>query len=344
MTGINCPAPRPANGTVRLAHGGGGRLTQELIERIFYPALGNPYLDQKHDAAELPVLGGRVAMTTDAFVVRPLFFPGGDIGSLAVDGTVNDLVMAGARPLYLSAAFILEEGLPLEVLERVTKSLGAAATSAGVAVVTGDTKVVGRGQADGLYITTTGLGVIPDGRQSTPARVRPGDALLVSGDIGRHGLAVMACREGIEIGGDIASDVAPLADLVETLWAASVDVRCLRDLTRGGLATALHEVAEAAGVGLDVDESAVPVNEAVGGACEILGLNPWHVACEGRFAVWVSPGDADRALAALRAHPQGREARLIGRTTGAKGVTATGPYGVRRPVDRPSGELLPRIC
>ncbi|MBN2218302.1 MAG: hydrogenase expression/formation protein HypE, partial [Pirellulales bacterium] len=294
---LHCPVPREDHGTVQMAHGGGGRVMRRLIEGFFLPAFGSdPAKDPPHDAALVEVPGGRLAMTTDTFVVDPLFFPGGDIGCLAVHGTVNDLAMAGARPLALSAGFVLEEGLPLDVLRRIVESMRRAADEAGVRIVTGDTKVVDRGKGDGVFINTAGIGLVPPGVDIAPRRVRPGDAVLVSGDLGRHGIAVLSVREGIAFESDLESDCASLAGLVEALLEADPDVHCLRDLTRGGLAAALCEIAEAAGVGIELTEASIPVIEPVAGACELLGLDPLYVANEGRLVAFVPAEAAERTL------------------------------------------------
>jgi hydrogenase expression/formation protein HypE len=319
---------------------------RELIERMFLPAFGNPLLMARHDGAVLAWDGVRLAFTTDGYVVRPLFFPGGDIGSLAVNGTVNDLAMCGARPLYLSAAFILEEGLPMDVLWRIVQSMRKAADAAGVQLVTGDTKVVDRGKGDGVFITTAGIGAVTHPLSIAPASVRAGDAVLVSGDIGRHGIAIMAVREGLDFETAIESDCAPLADLVGSLLEAGIEVHCLRDLTRGGLASALIEIAGVARLTIRIDEDAIPVREDVRGACEILGFDPLYVANEGRCICILPSAEADRALGILRAHPPGAEARLIGRVTEDPSglVTMRSRIGVDRVVDMLSGEQLPRIC
>jgi hydrogenase expression/formation protein HypE len=332
---------------VQLAHGGGGRLTQQLIERIFEPAFANPALAARHDGALLAApKGARLAFTTDSHVVSPLFFPGGDIGRLAVYGTVNDLAMCGARPRWLSAAFILEEGLPLETLERVVRSMGEAARAAGVTIVTGDTKVVERGKGDGLYVNTAGMGTIEHALTIEPAAVRAGDVVVLSGDIGRHGMAILAQREGLAFESPIESDCASLWPAVEALLTAGIEVHCLRDLTRGGLATAVIEIAETAGLAVKLEETAVPISEAVRGACEILGLDPFYVANEGRFVAFVPAAQASRALAMLQRFAPDCGAAQIGgvRASPAGEVTLGSVVGVERILDRLSGEQLPRIC
>ena len=344
---FSCPVPLGDHAEIQLAHGGGGRLAQQLIERIFGPAFANPALDARHDGAflEAPV-GARLAFTTDSHVVKPLFFHGGDIGRLAVHGTVNDLAMCGARPRWLSAGFILEEGLPVDVLERVVRSMGDAARAAGVEIVTGDTKVVERGKGDGLYVNTAGIGTIEHKLTISPAAVRAGDAVLLSGDIGRHGMAILAQREGLAFESPIESDCAALWPAVEALLLAGIEVHCLRDLTRGGLATAVIEIAETAGLAVKLDETAVAVTEAVRGACEILGLDPFYVANEGRFAAFVPAAQADQALAVLQRFAPDRNAARIGevRAGPAGEVTLRSMVGVERILDRLSGEQLPRIC
>jgi hydrogenase expression/formation protein HypE len=341
----SCPVPIAAADRVQLAHGGGGRLMHRLIEDVFVSAFGNPLGAARHDAAVAEINGARLAFTTDSYVVNPLFFPGGDIGSLAVNGTVNDLAMAGARPLYLSAGFIIEEGLSMETLSRVVGSMRAAAQAAGVHIVTGDTKVVDKGKGDGVFINTAGVGLVEARRPIAPDRVRPGDAILVSGDLGRHGIAVMAAREGLAFETALESDTAPLAALVLDLIAAGVELHCLRDLTRGGLASALNEIAEAAGVGIEIDERRVPVCEDVRGACELLGFDPLYVANEGRFVAFVPDLDADRALSLMRRHRVGAGAAAIGRVrAGDASVAARNALGTMRVLDMLSGEQLPRIC
>ena len=343
---IVCPVPLPAGGRILLAHGGGGRMTRDLVEQLFVPAFRNDVLAALHDSAVLDVPAGRLAFTTDSFVVRPMFFPGGDVGTLAVNGTVNDLAMSGARPLYLSLGFILEEGLAVDDLTRVVGSVQRAAREAGVAVVAGDTKVVERGKGDGIYITSSGLGAVVARRPVAPAEVRPGDAIIVSGPIGQHGVAVMAVRDGLRFSSPILSDCASVAAPVLALLEAGLDVHCLRDPTRGGVATVLNEIASQAGCGIAVHESAVPVGDDVAGACEVLGLDPLYVACEGRFLAFVAPGDADAALSLLGARADAKGAALIGTVrAGAPGlVTLKTLAGGERVLDLLSGEQLPRIC
>jgi len=344
---VTCPAPIARHTTVQLAHGGGGRLSQRLVEELFLPAFANPALSALHDGALLEVAGARLAFSTDSYVVRPLFFPGGDIGSLAVHGTVNDLSMCGARPLALSAGFILEEGLPLAELERIVASMQAAAAAADVAIVTGDTKVVDRGKGDGVYVNTAGIGLVPAGIEIDPRRAAPGDVVLVSGTLADHGIAVLSVREGLRFETALTSDSAPLHGLVAAvLAAAGAAVHVLRDPTRGGVASALNEIAAAAGVGVELDEASLPVREAVRGACELLGFDPLYVANEGKCLALVAPAAAERALAAMRAHPCGRDAAVIGQVVaGPPGrVVLRSRIGAVRVVDMLSGEQLPRIC
>jgi hydrogenase expression/formation protein HypE len=345
-SGLQCPIPIEQYPQILLAHGGGGKLTHQLIEKMFLPSFRNPALEARHDGAVVDADGIRVAFTTDSYVVRPLFFPGGDIGCLAVYGTVNDLAMCGARPLHLSAGFILEEGLPMEDLWRVVESMRRAAAEANVTIVTGDTKVVDRGKADGLYVNTSGIGLVPPGRSVGPDRIRTGDAVILSGDIGRHGIAVMAVREGLAFESSLTSDCAPLAGAVERLFAEGIEVHCLRDLTRGGLASALVEIAGAARIQIRVSEDRIPVPDEVRGACEILGLDPMFVANEGRFICFVPASSAQRAIAALRAEAVSAgaveigvvEADLTGR------AILRSRMGSSRIIDMLSGEQLPRIC
>ena len=340
---LQCPIPLDNNPTIQMGHGGGGRMTRDLIEGIFLPVFANEELAPLHDGAILPPPGGRVAFTTDSFVVRPMFFRGGDVGSLAVNGTVNDLAMCGARPLYLSAGFILEEGLPIKDLWRVVRSMGAAARAAGVRVVTGDTKVVDKGHGDGIFINTAGVGVIETSLTIGPQSVRAGDRILINGDIGRHGIAVMAEREGLQFESEIVSDCAPLAAPVQALLRSGVEVHCLRDLTRGGLTSALVEIGEGSHLPFRIQEEAVPVRDEVRGACEILGLEPFSVANEGRFVAFVPAAQAEQARAAL-----GDGAVVIGSVEAATSdpvfVRVETALGTTRLLDLPSGEQLPRIC
>jgi len=343
---LACPIPIEQYPTVLLAHGGGGKLMHDLIERMFVTSFGNPLLAARHDGAVFNVDAGRLAFTTDSYVVRPLFFPGGDIGSLAVNGTVNDLAMCGARPLYLSVGFILEEGLPMETLWRVVRSMRQAAETAGVSLVTGDTKVVDRGKGDEIFINTAGVGVIEHDQRIGPDRVRIGDAILVNGDLGRHGIAIMAAREGLEFECTIESDCAPLAGLVRDLIAAGVEVHCLRDLTRGGLASALCEIAEAASVGIAIKEADISVREDVQGACEILGFDPLYLANEGRLVAFVSARDVELAMQVMKGHALGHGARMIGSVSCdyPGSVMLKSRIGSNRIVDMFTGEQLPRIC
>ena len=333
-------------GRVELAHGSGGRATAQLVEELFVEAFDNEWLRRLNDAASLPVPAGRLVMATDSHVVSPLFFPGGDIGSLAVHGTINDVAMAGGVPLYLAAGFVLEEGYPLADLRRIVASMAAAAAAAGVPVVTGDTKVVQKGKGDGVYITTTGVGVVAPDIELDGGAAREGDAIFVSGTIGDHGVAIMSKRENLEFDTQIVSDSAPLHRLVAALLAASRRIRVLRDPTRGGLATTLNEIARQSAVGMELDERAIPVAPAVAAACEFLGLDPLYVANEGKLVAVVPAEDADAVYAALRAHPLGRHAALIGRVTRDPDhfVQMRTALGGRRVVDWLAGDQLPRIC
>ncbi|HXJ85703.1 MAG TPA: hydrogenase expression/formation protein HypE [Candidatus Binatia bacterium] len=345
---LSCPVPRVADDRIVLAHGGGGRLTHQLIEKIFIPAFANDALEQRHDGAVVPVNGARLAFTTDSFVVRPLIFPGGNIGDLAVNGTVNDLAMCGARPLYLSAGFILEEGLEMETLRTVVNSMRDAAAQANIKLVTGDTKVVDKGKGDGIFVNTSGIGVVETSAKSPigPAAVQPGDVVIVSGDLGRHGIAILSVREGLEFESPILSDCANLWPSVEALLNAGIEIHCLRDLTRGGLATTLNEIASDRNVCIKLEETLIPVDEVVQGACEILGLDPLYVANEGRFAVFVPAPQADAALAVLRKIKVSEGAVRVGNVEEAPGRTVIlqSRIGGNRVVDMLSGEQLPRIC
>jgi hydrogenase expression/formation protein HypE len=360
LQGLQCPIPISEYPTITMAHGGGGRLTQMLIERMFVPAFGNPSLATLHDGAILPLPapspvgtgegggeGPRLAFTTDSFVITPRFFPGGDIGSLSVHGTVNDLAMCGARPLALSTGFILEEGLPMEELWRIVQSMQAAAGAAGVPIVTGDTKVVDRGRGDGIYINTTGLGTISPGIEISPRRARPGDMILINGPIAMHGIAVMSVREGLEFETALESDAASLHNLVARILDVGGNaIHVLRDPTRGGVASALNEIAAQARVGIRLWETAIPIGEAVRGACEILGLDPLYVANEGKCLAIVAAEVAQAALAAMQADPLGAEAAIIGEVIEEQPcrVTLRSRIGGWRIVDMLTGEQLPRIC
>ena len=351
--GWTCPLPLRDYPRVTIGHGGGGQLTHELIEHLFLPAFGAAAATATPtDAAVLDLNGlsgqngQRLAFTTDSYVVRPLFFPGGNIGELAVNGTINDLATAGATPLALSTAFVLEEGLDIAVLGKVATAMGEAASLAGVQLVTGDTKVVDAGLADGMYITTAGVGLVPANVRIEPERATPGDRVLLSGPIGLHGTAVMSVREGLEFGTELRSDCAPLHGLVAAMLDACHDLHVVRDLTRGGLAAGLCEIAETARVGIRYEESCVPVPEAVDAACRMLGLDPIHVANEGRLVAIVHPDTADAVLAAMRGHDAGRDAVDIGEITADHPgvVAARTSFGAHRIIDRPAGEQLPRIC
>jgi len=350
----------PAKDTVLLGHGSGGKLSAELLRDIFLPAFANPVLGKLDDQAALEIQGAHLAFTTDSFVVKPLFFRGGDIGSLAVYGTVNDLAMGGAHPLFLSAAFILEEGFPIGDLRRIVRSMADAAARAGVTIVTGDTKVVEKGHGDGVYINTTGIGQRRGGVTLSADQARPGDAVILSGSIGDHGIAILSQREGLELETSVESDSAPLHTLVDAMFSASEashntptpnphpqpPLRCMRDPTRGGLASTLNEIAAQSHVGITIHERALVIHEAVRGACELLGLDPLYVANEGKLVAIVSAESASAVVQAMRQHPQGRDAAIIG------GVTATHPgmvtmrtaFRTTRIVDMLAGGQLPRIC
>ena len=342
---LSCPVPLSDHSTVQMAHGGGGRLMRGLIESMFLPAFGSSS-EPQHDSAVVEIDGARLAFTTDTFVVRPLFFPGGDIGKLAVYGTVNDLAMSGARPLYLSTGFILEEGLPMEILGRVVASMREATREVGVRIVTGDTKVVDHGKGDGIFINTAGIGLVSRGVEVSPRRIAPGDAILVSGDLGRHGMAVMSVREGLGFEGALESDCASLAALVEAMLAVGDGIHCLRDLTRGGLAAAVNELAEDAQVGIELNEADIPVSEPVAAACELLGLDPLYVANEGRLVAFVAPEAAQQVLDILRRHPAAHGPAMIGRVVADHPglVELRGRLGGGRILDLLSGEQMPRIC
>lgn len=344
---LGCALPIRERDHIQLGHGSGGKMSCDLIERLIVPALANPALAALDDHARIALPGGdRIAFTTDSFVVTPLFFPGGDIGELAVNGTINDLAMGGATPIALSLAFILEEGFAMATLERVLASVSAAARRAEVSVVTGDTKVVGAGKGDGIFINTSGIGLVPRGLELGAAEIRPGDAILVSGTIGDHGLAVLACREGLTLGGELRSDTAPLSGLARALLEACPATHALRDPTRGGLAASLVEIARRRRLSMEIEELAVPVNDAVRGASELFGIDPLFIANEGKLVAFVPESEADKALAALTAHPLGRDAARIGAVTDRNqgSVTIRTALGTTRLLDLPLTEPLPRIC
>ncbi|CAA9368356.1 MAG: [NiFe] hydrogenase metallocenter assembly protein HypE [uncultured Nocardioidaceae bacterium] len=341
-----CPAPLRDSPSIVMGHGGGGALSAELVEHLFLPAYGDAADAQLGDSAVVEVAGTRLAFSTDSYVVKPLFFPGGSVGDLAVNGTVNDLAMSGATPLVLSTAFIVEEGTPLPELARVAEALGAAARRAGVKLVTGDTKVVDNGSGDGVFVNTAGIGLLAEGVDIRPERASVGDVVIVSGQIGVHGVAVMSCREGLEFGTTVRSDSAPLNGLVATMVGTGADIHVLRDPTRGGVAASLNEIAKAAKVGVTLVERDLPVPPTVRDACGLLGLDPLYVANEGKLLAIVSPDDAERVLAAMHSHEYGREARVIGTCTDEHPgmVVAQTGLGGTRVVDLPLGEQLPRIC
>jgi hydrogenase expression/formation protein HypE len=345
---LNCPVPRVADDRIVLAHGGGGRLTHQLIEKIFIPAFSNSMLEQRHDGAVFSVNGSRLAFTTDSFVVRPLIFPGGNIGDLAINGTVNDLAMCGARPLFLSSGFILEEGLEMETLRTVVASMQRAAAEAKAKLVTGDTKVVDKGKGDGIFVNTSGVGIVEANVKTPigPQSVQPGDAVIVSGDLGRHGIAILSVREGLEFESPILSDTACVWPAVEALLNAGIEIHCLRDLTRGGLATTLNEIAADRNVCIKLEEASIPVDEIVQGACEILGLDPLYIANEGRFAVFVPAAQADATLEIMKKIPVSQGSVRVGivEESPERMVILQSRIGGNRVVDMLSGEQLPRIC
>jgi hydrogenase expression/formation protein HypE len=342
----SCPLPITNYKEIVLAHGSGGKLTWQLIDKIVLPQFRNELLEPLHDGAVFSLGNERLAFTTDSFVVSPIFFPGGDIGSLAIHGTINDLAMCGARPLYLSASFILEEGLPMEDFWRVVQSMHHAADLAGVKLVTGDTKVVDRGKADKIFINTSGIGTVPVGVDIHPTRARVGDKIIISGPIAIHGIAIMSVREGLEFETEIASDAAPLHTLVDAMTTTEIDIHVLRDPTRGGVTSALTEIAQAAKVGMLLDEAWIPISEEVKGACEILGLDPLYVANEGKLLAIVNARDVDHVLSAMKSHPLGQQAAVIGEVTSDHPglVMMKTRIGGTRVVDMLSGEQLPRIC
>jgi hydrogenase expression/formation protein HypE len=341
-----CPVPISDHKEIVLAHGSGGKLSQQLIQKMVLPHFNNEVLNPLHDGAMFSVNGVKLAFSTDSFVVNPIFFPGGDIGGLAVNGTVNDLAMCGSRPLYLSCAFILEEGFPLSDLSRVIQSMQRSAKVAGVNLVTGDTKVVDRGKGDKIFINTSGVGVVDSGVNIHPSRAQVGDKIILNGPIAVHGIAIMSVREGLEFETEIASDTAPLNGLVETMFAVSKEIHVLRDPTRGGITSALNEIAGQVGLGIQLEETSIPISEEVKGACEILGLDPLYVANEGKLLAFVAAEQADVVLSAMHGHPLGKEAAIIGEVVAEHCgyVTMKTRVGGVRVVDMLSGEQLPRIC
>ncbi|NOQ22994.1 MAG: hydrogenase expression/formation protein HypE [Candidatus Aegiribacteria sp.] len=346
ITEMICPIPLSDHPEITMAHGGGGRLMNDLIDRIMLKAFTNPILDKRHDGAAIAVGEGRLAFATDSHVITPLFFPGGDIGALSVYGTVNDLAMCGADARWLSAAFIIEEGFSMKTLWKVVLSMAEASLKTGVSIVTGDTKVVDRGKGDGIYINTAGIGIIPAGVDIAPSRIREGDAVVLSGDIGRHGIAVMAIREGIQLESTIRSDLAPLDSMAGDLLREGLDIHCMRDLTRGGLASGLNEIASMTDCSIRIEENLIPVHDEVLGACEILGFDPLYVANEGRFVVILPRENGDRAVEILRRHDNGRQAEIIGfvEKPSYADVLMISSIGSERIIDMLSGEQLPRIC
>lgn len=346
ITEIICPIPLSDYPEVTMAHGGGGKLMNDLIDRMILKAFSNPILDVRHDGAVIETKEGKLAFATDSHVITPLFFPGGDIGALSVYGTVNDLAMCGAQARWLSAGFIIEEGFPMETLWRVVLSMAEASGKTGISIVTGDTKVVDKGKGDGIYINTSGIGVIPRGIEISPSRIREGDAVVLSGDIGRHGIAVMAVREGIRFESAIRSDLDPLDSMVRDLLKEDLDIHCMRDLTRGGLASGLNEIASMTDFSIRIEESLIPVHDEVLGACEILGFDPLYVANEGKFVTILPRGNGVRAVEILRQHENGRQAEIIGfvERSSCADVLMTSSIGSERIVDMMSGEQLPRIC
>ena len=343
---LQCPAPLNDSEHIQLAHGGGGRRMHELLEGLLLPSFRNDLLLERHDGATLNIAGARLAFTTDSYVVKPIFFPGGDIGTLAMNGTVNDLAMCGARPLYLSSAFILEEGFAMELLRRVVESMRIAAAEAQVQLVTGDTKVVDKGKGDDIFVNTAGIGAVEHSLTIAPSSVRPGDVILLSGDLGRHGVAIMAMREGLSFESTIESDCAPLWEPVAALLEAGIEIHCLRDLTRGGLSSGLIEIAETAQLRITIDEIVIPVREDVAGACEILGLDPLYLANEGRFVAFVPEHETARALDILSQHTVSSGSVRIGQVMEKPAglVTMKSRLGTERILDMLSGEQLPRIC
>lgn len=343
---ISCPAPHQDSAMVRLGHGSGGKMTAALIEDVFMPVVGNPMLSRLDDAADVRIASPHFAVSIDSYVVSPIFFPGGDIGSLAVHGTINDLSMRGAKPLFISASFILEEGLPIDDLKRVIASFQAACTTAAVTLIAADTKVVNRGAADRLFITTCGIGSMEKDPAPAAHRAKIGDKILISGDIGRHGMTIMSSREGLELESELESDSCPLNEVVAAALSVSDGIHCLRDITRGGLASVLNELSASSETGMVIDQDLVPVHPSVRAACELFGLDPLYVACEGRLVAIVDERDADAVLMAMRSHPFASESMMIGEVVGdhVGRVVLKSSIGGKRILDRLSGEQLPRIC
>lgn len=344
--GLTCPIPKSEYDKILLAHGSGGTLSNKLIDKMFVPQFGNEYLNLQHDGAMFPIGSERVAFSTDTYVVRPIFFPGGDIGELAINGTVNDLAMCGAKPLYISAGFVIEEGLSIDELWQIVLSMKNAADKAGVQIVTGDTKVVDRGKGDKIFINTSGIGIIPSGRNISPKRCAVGDKIILSGKIAEHGMAIMSAREGLEFETQIKSDTTALNGLVEKIFSVDNDIHVLRDPTRGGISSTLNEIAVYSNTGISINETAIPVDEEVKAAAEILGLDPLYIANEGKLIAIVNADRADAILSEMKKHPFGKNAAIIGEVTDtnrSKVIMKTA-IGSRRIVDMISGELLPRIC
>ena len=346
ITGFNCPVPNTGHEQILLSHGSGGSMMHRLLKEIFIAGFDNPLLNEMGDGAVFDINGSRLAFTTDSYVVDPVFFPGGDIGSLAVNGTVNDLAMCGAWPLYISAGFIIEEGFSVAELREVVKSMKEAADAAGVQVVTGDTKVVGRGKGDKVFINTAGIGIVPENVNISPKNIKPGDVIIINGRIAEHGMAIMSKRQGFEFETEIISDCSPLNGLVGAILDSSLNIRMMRDATRGGVASVLNEIAEASNLGIAIDETSIPISGQVRAACEILGFDPLYVANEGKMLVFVSPGDAETVLKAMKNHPMGTESAIIGMVVPDNPglVVMKTEIGSMRIVDMLSGEQLPRIC
>jgi hydrogenase expression/formation protein HypE len=343
---LSCPIPKSDYDKILLAHGGGGTLSHKLISKLFYPQFANDILDQQHDSGVFELDGLKLAFTTDSYVVQPIFFPGGDIGSLSVNGTVNDLSVAGARPLYISAAFIIEEGFEIEELWKIVLSMQKAAKEADVKIITGDTKVVDRGKGDKIFINTSGIGIVPEGVNISPKNCQPGDVIILSGKIAEHGVAIMSSRENLEFETTIKSDTSPLNSLVEKMLNASKEIHVMRDPTRGGVASTLNEIAMTAKVGILIEEEKIPIAEEVKGACEILGLDPLYIANEGKLIAFVPENKAMDVLEAMKSHPLGKEACIIGKVTSSdpETVIMKTSIGSNRILDMMSGEQLPRIC